>query len=214
MWEAYLSAVAEVVADSPYLDAATIDIVVDRFHVATNCRQAFEQVRKAELRRLKKELDDEQYAEVCKGMMWVLRYNHDNLTAEQQLRLRPLFEHSPLLHQAYTIREEFTALFETHFDRETAGVRLTKWIEKVEASTLSCYDKFLATLRNHFDPIINYFHRRANSGFVEGFNNKLRVLTRRCYGIKRLDTLTRRLRLFVRKHHKRTSPSTMPNVNT
>ena len=47
----------------------------------------------------------------------------------------------------------------------------------------------------------NYFHRRANSGFVEGFNNKLRVLTRRCYGIKRLDTLTRRLRLFVRNRH-------------
>ena len=206
MWDGYLGAIKETIAGSPHMDAEKIDIVVDRFHVAKNCRDAFEHLRKAELRRLKKELDDTQYAEVCKGMMWILRYNHRKLTPEQRQRLRPLFVHSPLLHLAYTLREEFTAIFDTQFDRETARLRLTRWMEKVESSVLSCYDKFLTTLRNHFDPIINYFHRRANSGFVEGFNNKLRVLTRRCYGIKRLDTLTRRLRLFVRNRHHQAPP--------
>ena len=41
--------------------------------------------------------------------------------------------------------------------------------------------------------IANYFHTRANSGFVEGLNNKLKLITRRSYGLKRVDSLFRRL---------------------
>ncbi len=32
-------------------------------------------------------------------------------------------------------------------------------------------------------PITNYFIARKNSGFVEGLNNKVKVIKRRCYGI-------------------------------
>jgi len=55
MWDGYLGAIKETIADSPHMDAEKIDIVVDRFHVAKNCRDAFDHLRKAELRRLKKE---------------------------------------------------------------------------------------------------------------------------------------------------------------
>ena len=71
--------------------------------------------------------------------------------------------------------------------------RLEKWAAKVERSALNCFDKFLKTLRNHLDTIANYFHRRANSGFVEGFNNKLKTVTRRSYGLNLVDSLFRRL---------------------
>ncbi len=33
------------------------------------------------------------------------------------------------------------------------------------------------------DDIVNYFIDRHNSGFVEGLNNKVKVLKRRCYGL-------------------------------
>jgi transposase len=71
--------------------------------------------------------------------------------------------------------------------------RLQKWAAKVKRSALTCFNKFLETLRNHLDQIANYFHRRASSGFVEGFNNKLKTITRRSYGLKRVDSLFRRL---------------------
>ena len=48
------------------------------------------------------------------------------------------------------------------------------------------------------DRIVHYFSHRANSGFVEGFNNKLRVITRRYFGIRKLGILVRRLWLDVR----------------
>jgi len=43
------------------------------------------------------------------------------------------------------------------------------------------------------DEITNYFVSRQTSGFVEGFNNKVKVLKRRCYGITNLRRLFQRL---------------------
>ena len=41
--------------------------------------------------------------------------------------------------------------------------------------------------------ILNYFKSRKNSGFVEGLNNKIKVLKRRCYGVFKTETLFQRL---------------------
>jgi transposase len=45
--------------------------------------------------------------------------------------------------------------------------------------------------------ITNYFIERRSSGFVEGLNNKLKVLKRRCYGLRNVDRLFQRLTLDV-----------------
>ena len=45
------------------------------------------------------------------------------------------------------------------------------------------------------DEITNYFVDRNNSGFVEGLNNKIKVLKRRCYGIFNLRHLFQRIYL-------------------
>ena len=49
---------------------------------------------------------------------------------------------------------------------------------------LHCHDREI-TLRHLsiLDGITNYFINRQTSGFVEGFNNKIKVIKRRCYGI-------------------------------
>ncbi|WP_295612960.1 transposase, partial [uncultured Lamprocystis sp.] len=43
--------------------------------------------------------------------------------------------------------------------------------------------------------ITNYFLGRHNSGFVEGLNNKIKVIKRRCYGILNLGHLFQRIQL-------------------
>ncbi len=192
MWDGYVGAVSEFIAEH---EDVTAQLVIDRFHVAQNYRDAFDTLRKQEIRRLKHELSPEDYAEVAKGMLWILRYNHRRLDKKSRRRLRLLFQHSPALKQAYSLREELTAIFNTPLTPDNARRRLLCWIAKVARNDVPCYDKFIKTLHNYFDAIANYFSRRANSGFVEGFNNKLKVLTRRCFGLKRLDTLVRRLRL-------------------
>jgi transposase len=192
MWDGYVNAVKEFAADHPDV---SIKIVVDRYHVAKNYRECVDKVRKQERRRLKKDLSPTDYDAIVKGMMWIIRKNNRDLTADERKRLRRLFEYSPELKSAYTFREELTAIFEMHLPEQKARTRLLKWAEKVRRSTLTCFDTFLTTLDNWLDEIVNYFVNRLSSGFVEGLNNKIKTIKRRCYGITRVITLFQRLYL-------------------
>jgi len=190
MWEGYLNAIDEFIAEH---DDVTAALVVDRFHVAQQYRDDFDDLRKQELRRLKKELPAESYDQDCKGLLWTLRKNHASLEDEERQRLRRLFLHSSALHQAYTFRKQLTALFNQHLSMAQAEQRLLAWTRKVEASKLDTFDGFIKTLRNHWQPIVNYFAMRITSGFVEGLNNKIKTIKRRCYGIRKTTTLFQRI---------------------
>ena len=192
MWEGYVNAIKEFAAAHPEV---SIDVVVDRYHVAKNYRECVDQVRKIERRRLKKELTATEYEQIVKGTMWIIRKNHKDLTADERKKLNRLFEYSPELKLAYTFREELTAIFEMRLTKEQAKKRLITWRDKVRRSALTCFDEFLTTLNNWLDEILNYFVNRLSSGFVEGLNNKIKTIKRRCYGITRVITLFQRLYL-------------------
>jgi len=191
MWEGYVNAVKEFAAAHPEV---SIDVVVDRYHVAKNYRECVDKVRKQECRRLKKELSETEYEEI-KGVMWTTRKNNEDLTSDERKKLNLLFEYSPELKLAYTFREELTAIFEMRLTKEEAKKRLLKWANKVCRSVLTCFAKFLTTLNNWLDEIVNDFVNRLSSGFVEGLNNKVKTIKRRCYGILRVTTLFQRLYL-------------------
>ncbi|MCA2512801.1 MAG: transposase, partial [Microcystis sp. M60BS1] len=44
-------------------------------------------------------------------------------------------------------------------------------------------------IRNWFGEIISYFERRTTNGVVEGINNKLKLIKRRGYGLRKLRNL-------------------------
>ncbi len=190
MWEGYLNAVEEYIAAH---DDVTARLVVDRFHVAKQYRDDFDTLRKQELKRLKQELPAQTYDQDCKGTLWTLRKNHPALDDEDRGRLRRLFQHTPRLHQAYTLREELTAIFNSPYSIQEAERRLTVWTKKVERLGATCFRPFIKTLSSHWTLILNYFADRVTSGFVEGLNNKIRTITRRCYGIRKTTTLFQRL---------------------
>ena len=191
MWEGYVNAVKEFAEAHPEV---SIEVVVDRYHIAKNYRDCVDKVRKRECRRLKKELSKTEYEEI-KGVMWIVRKNNENLTSDERKKLNRLFDYSPELKLAYTFREELTAIFEMRLTKEEAKKRLLKWADKVRHSVLTCFDQFLKTLDNWLDEIVNYFVNRLSSAFVEGLNNKVKTIKRRCYGILRVTTLFQRLYL-------------------
>lgn len=190
MWEGYVTAIEAFIAAHAEV---TAQLVIDRFHVAQQYRDDFDDLRKQELRQLKKALPPETYEQDCKGTLWLLRKNHAALDNDERERLRRLLAHSQPLHQAYTLREELTAIFNQNQPVAQAERRLTAWIRKAQRSDLDCFDGFIKTLSAHWQPILNYFDERVTSGFVEGLNNKIKVLKRRCYGIKKVSTLFQRL---------------------
>jgi transposase len=185
MWKHYIAAVEEVLGDE-------VDITVDRYHVAHKYRQAADKLRKKELRRLKKELSEDEY-HTLKGNMWAYRKNKADRSPDEADLLERLFAYSPDLEKAYNLREDLTAIFEQPLSKEEASEKIKDWCKQVEESDLTCFDDFLTTLDNHFDYITNYFVKRLNSGFVEGFNNKAKVIKRRCYGIFNVGHLFQRI---------------------
>lgn len=191
MWDGYITAVQEFEQAHP--DVSLL-VVVDRFHVAKNYRDCVDTLRKSECRRLKKELPESEY-ESIKGLLWPCRKNNDDLTAAERRKLNRLFAYSPALKAAYSLREELTAIFDLPLHRDEAWQRLDKWQAKVRRQGVTCFDKFLKTLQNYLPLIANYFVNRLTSGFVEGLNNKIKTIKRRCYGISRIDHLFQRIYL-------------------
>ncbi len=191
MWDGYVNAAKEFAQAHPQV---SVEVVIDRFHVAKNYRDDVDTLRKKECRRLKKELSKSDYEEI-KGVMWNSRQNNRNLAPDGRKKLNRLFEHSPDLKLAYTLREELTAIFEMPLTRAEGKRRLKKWRDKVVRSGSTCFTKFLKTLNNWLDEIANYFTDRLSSGFVEGLNNKVKTIKRRCYGLPQSTTLFQRLYL-------------------
>lgn len=108
-----------------------------------------------------------------------------------------LFEQTPALASAYVPRTLPTAIFDHNPDRATDQTRPQLWPEQVKASGLSCFDKFLNTLHHWQDGILNYFKGGHTSGFVEGLNNKLKLLKHRCFKLDDPVELFRRLWLDI-----------------
>lgn len=189
LYEGFANAVKEVLP--------RVKVVADRFHVSKLLRSAVDTLRKTEMGTIKEALKPEEYA-AFKGVLWVWRRNQQDLTEEELQQLELLFECSPLLRRAHNLREKLYQIFETKQTKQAGERAIRAWIKEVKSSGLDCFDKFLATLEAWMDEITNYFISRLSSGWVEGLNNKIKVLKRRCYGIRNLPNLFRRIWLDLK----------------
>jgi transposase len=186
MYEGYTNAVREALPG--------VELIIDRFHVAKAYRGAADALRKQTLKQLKESLSQAEY-EPYQGLLWIFRQDWAALDEAHQSQLAGLFAQAPDLGQAYWLRTVLTAIFETSTSKAQALERLERWQQQVKASGLACFDRFLKTLDSWREEIANYFHERHSSGFVEGLNNKLKVIKRRCYGLLDPGSLFQRIQL-------------------
>ncbi len=186
MYEGFVNAVKEVFGSHV--------LIIDRFHVAKGYRGAVDTLRKQELKRLKKELSEEEYRQL-KGVMWLLRKKPEELQPEERKTLECLFRHSPALQLAYAFSQELTEIFDQELSQRQAQHRIRVWRKRVKNSGLTCFNSFLKTLGKYLHGMTNYFLNRHTSGFVEGLNNKIKVIKRRCYGILNIKHLFQRIYL-------------------
>lgn len=184
LYEGFINAAQEVLPQAR--------VVGDRFHVAKLYRAALDDLRKSEMKELRGVLSKQAFSGL-KGVLWALRRKSQDLTPEEQQVLDLLFEGSPALRKAYALREKLTGIFDTKQSQEAARASLLKWIAEVERSGLNCFDKFIKTLKERMEIITNYFVNRSNSGWIEGLNNKIKVIKRRCYGLSSAVNLFRRI---------------------
>lgn len=182
--EGYINAVHEVLS--------WMKVVVDRFHVAEKYRAAADTVRKQELKRLKRELSEADYRQLP-GPLWAFRKNSGDLRPAEHACLERLFTYSPALKTAYPLRQDLTRIFEQAASPDRAEEQLRMGQARGRQSGRQCFDDVLNTLNRWWQEILNYFVNRNARGFVEGLNNKLKVLKRRGDGLFNRDHLFQRI---------------------
>ena len=185
MYEGYVNAVKEIFKEK-------VPVIIDRFHVAKLYRKSLVSLRKTELARLRAELTKEDY-QLLKSAIALLRKNKEFVTKDERKILEPLFQYSPALKAGYKLCCQLTGIYNSQIGKKKAHKKINAWIEKVKASELRCFNTFIGTLKKFKPEIVAYFKGRNTSGFVEGFNNKVKVLKRRYYGIYNENSLFRRL---------------------
>jgi len=167
-------------------------VVIDRYHVAKLYREPLDRLRIDEMNRLKQVLPAKEYAELD-NMMWILRKKHECLSKHEKVQLALLYKHSPKLKEAHQHALKLTNIFNTHLNRKHALTKINRRVESVNGSSVTCFNGFIKTLEKYKSNILNYFKLRMTSGFVEGLNNKIKVLKRRCYGLDKVTTIFQRL---------------------
>jgi transposase len=185
MWKAFRSSTLKEG------NAPQAGILYDKFHVLRHLNEALDKVRKSEYARLSGE--DRRF---IKGQKYTLLSHWANLTHEGRQSLRLLFTANKRLNKAYLLKEMFAQLWD--YQREGWARRFfDQWKAALKWQRLKPFEKFAQMIENHWDGVVLYCQEenKVALGFVEGLNNKIRVIQRRAYGLRdeeylRLKVLT------------------------
>ena len=180
MWDGYVSTAKEMFPNA--------DIVIDRFHFFAHMNKAVDNIRK-HLRR------QHPGNEQLKGVKWLLLKNPDNLSEKEKNTLHELLTSFPDLKRAYDLKNELRDIFETDISREEAENQIDLWVEQAEKMNNRYTNKFLKTLQNWKDYVLNYFIERISNGIVEGINNKIKMIKRMAFGFRNFEHM--RLRIIT-----------------
>ena len=87
-------------------------------------------------------------------------------------------------------REQFEQLW-AYTNPVDARAFFDMWWAQLAEQDLSPYEKFARMIEKHWDGIAAYCkpENKVALGFVEGFNNKIRVIQRRAFGLRDEDYL-------------------------
>lgn len=184
MWSPYRQAVRKKLSHA--------QIVVDRFHVMKQLNERLTQIR----RRIQSgHGSNEEIKAILKGSRWILVRNRSKLSSKEEKHLSEILELCPEIRQLYLLKEEFRQIFEKVNCKEKAERFLHVWKLKGLYTGNKFLIKFIKTLENWWEEILNYFRERVTNGFVEGLNGAIRNIIRRAFGYRNFRDF--RLRVFA-----------------
>jgi transposase len=155
-------------------------VLFDKFHIMRHLNEALDQVRKSEYARL-----SGKQRRYIKGQKYTLLSRQANLTLEARAGLKSLLAANKRLNTAYLLKESFGQLWS--YEREAWARRFFEnWCASLKWQRLKPYEKFAKMIERHWDGIAAYckLENKVSLGFVEGLNNKIRVIQRRAYGLR------------------------------
>jgi transposase len=166
-------------------------VLFDKFHVLRHLGEALDKIRKQEYARL-----EGKKRTFIKGQKYTLLSHPQNLTGPARKNLQLLLAANKRLNTAYVLKESFGQLWD-YSSEAWARKFFDNWRAQLKWQRLRPYEQFAKMIERHWDGLAAYCkaENKVSLGFVEGLNNKIRVIQRRAYGLRdeeylRLKVLT------------------------
>lgn len=169
----------------------TAAILYDKFHVIRHLNEALDKIRKSEYARV-----SGKHREFIKGQKYNLLSRREHLSLTGRQSLEKLLKANKRLNTAYLLKESFCQLWD--FESQLDAIKFFEnWKSSLKWQRLKPFEEFARMIEDHWDGIAAFCQSKNKSslGFVEGLNNKVRVIQRRAYGLRdeeylRLKVLT------------------------
>ena len=116
----------------------------------------------------------------------------ENLTDEESDQLALMFEIAPRLADAYRLKNEFLTVIRSKSSAE-GRQKLADWFLAVEVMDLPEFYDCTKAYHNWFNEILNSMDVSWSNGFIEGCNNKTKVLKRVCFGMRNFRNFRNRI---------------------
>lgn len=162
-------------------------IIVDKYHYVRQISYAIERIRVEEQKRL-----SDKWRRYFKRSKYLLLKDTDKLTIEDRIQLDNIFRISEPLNKAYALKQQFEYV-KASTSREEAAKRLSRWIMDAQRSGLKDMIKISLTYQNWSIEILNSFEYPYTNGYIEGCNNRIKVLKRVSFGMPRFVRFRRRI---------------------
>ncbi len=172
MWVAFRNGVEK--------NCPNADILYDKFHIMKHLNEAIDEIRKQEYRRV-----SEKQGKYIKGQRFILLSRYKNLDATGKQSLNELFVVNRRLYKAYLLKEQFSQLWD--YNTETwARKFFENWKRQLRWQRLEPFVKFAKMIDKHWDGIVSHCELQHNIklGYVEGANNKIKVIQKQAYGYR------------------------------
>lgn len=179
-----LSSLFRSVAKSLFPEAK---IIADKFHVIRVVTNSLENVRK----RIQKEFHDSKRRWFKRSRQLLLKPDY-KLTDEDRIELNRMLNSSPDLEKAWLLKEKFYEIFKEK-ERKAAKRQLRDWLLLAGDFSIPEFKHCITTFTNWRSEIANIIGENVSNGFIEGSNNKIKVLKRISFGIKNFRRFRNRI---------------------
>ncbi len=166
--------------------AINATIVLDRFHAAQKAGNAADHVRRDELRKARKDNDQELVELANCKQRFILLKRKKNLSNRQAVTLKKLCALNQPIYKAMLLKESFLQIYECK-NIEEAEEHIVDWADQALFSGLKPFVELACSIINKMQYILNWFKKKISSAISEGFNNKIKRLKRMAYGYKDVD---------------------------
>ena len=166
--------------------------IIDKYHFIRQIKWALEAIRKRIQRPLPKSR-----RKYFKRSRFLLYKPFEKLKEDDMLTISTMLEINKDLRVGYHIAYEFYSKVLRAKDSQEARILLKEWLQLAKQSNQVEWKDCIRAYENWFEEICNSFSYPYTNGFLEGTNNKIKVLKRISYRISSFKNLRNRILLLA-----------------